>query len=167
VSACLRVVRDPRLKLEPEVRTSVYPYVALRGPTYRENSHANHTWHPQSHQTACSKASEAPPEWVRFPSPAPLFVVWCVPASSLEAAQVTVQFGGGYIRPSSGLALSSIRSARLPIFIVPNSFLRPRNLAGSRVAARKVSLKCAVAPNRLVSSSGCAFREGSTCPDRC
>jgi hypothetical protein len=24
--------------------TSMYPYVAVRGPTYRENSHANHTW---------------------------------------------------------------------------------------------------------------------------
>lgn len=22
----------------------MYPYVALRGPRYRENSHANHTW---------------------------------------------------------------------------------------------------------------------------
>jgi hypothetical protein len=32
---------------------AMYPYVALRGLTYRENSHANHTWHPHSHQTAC------------------------------------------------------------------------------------------------------------------
>ena len=53
-------------------RTRMYPYVALRGPTYRENSHANHTWHQSSHQIACFKASEAPPAWVRFPSPAPL-----------------------------------------------------------------------------------------------
>ena len=29
-------------------RASMYPYVALRCPTYRENSHANHTWHPPS-----------------------------------------------------------------------------------------------------------------------
>jgi hypothetical protein len=72
VSACLRVVRDPRLKLEPEVRTSVYPYVALRGPTYRENSHANHTWQWHSHETACSLVPEVPSPWVRFPSPAPL-----------------------------------------------------------------------------------------------
>src|SRR6266404_78802 len=53
-------------------RTSRYPYIALRGPTYRENSHANHTWHLQSQQTSCFKGSEAPPVWVRFPSPAPL-----------------------------------------------------------------------------------------------
>jgi hypothetical protein len=49
-----------------------YPQVALRGPTYRENSHANHTWHPKSHQTACFKDAEALAVWVRFPSPAPL-----------------------------------------------------------------------------------------------
>jgi hypothetical protein len=59
-----------------------YPHVALRGPTYHENSHANHTWHPPSHQTACFKGSEAPPVWVRFPSPAPFFVVWRLPALS-------------------------------------------------------------------------------------
>jgi hypothetical protein len=51
---------------------TMYPYIALRGPTFRENSHANHTWHQHSHQTACFKDSEAPPVWVRFPSPAPL-----------------------------------------------------------------------------------------------
>ena len=50
----------------------MYPYVALCGPTYRENSHANHTWHRQSHQTGCSKGPEDPSVWVRFPSPAPL-----------------------------------------------------------------------------------------------
>jgi hypothetical protein len=55
----------------------MYPYVALRGPTYRENSHANHTWHPQSHEIHCFEGSEEMPVWVRFPSPAPLFVV-CV-----------------------------------------------------------------------------------------
>jgi len=27
----------------------MYPYVALRCPTYRENSHANHTWRQHSH----------------------------------------------------------------------------------------------------------------------
>jgi hypothetical protein len=43
----------------------------IRGPTYRENSHANHTSHPSSHQTACFLAPEAQPVWVRFPSPAP------------------------------------------------------------------------------------------------
>jgi hypothetical protein len=51
--------------------TSMYLYVVLRGPTYRENSHANHPWNPQSHQTACFKGSETPPVWVRFPSPPP------------------------------------------------------------------------------------------------
>ena len=50
----------------------MYPYVALRGPTYRENSHANHTWRQHSHKTACFVDSEAPSVWVRFPSPAPL-----------------------------------------------------------------------------------------------
>jgi hypothetical protein len=52
-------------------RTSMYPYVALRCPTYRENSHANHILHQHLHQTACFKDSKAPPPWVRFPSPAP------------------------------------------------------------------------------------------------
>jgi len=66
-------IGDPQLKGSSQgLRTPMYPYVALRGPTYHENSHANHTWHPQSHQTACSTDSEAPPVWVRFPSPAPL-----------------------------------------------------------------------------------------------
>jgi hypothetical protein len=45
----------------------MYLYVALRGPTYRENSHANHTWYPQSGQTACFKDSEAPSLWVPIP----------------------------------------------------------------------------------------------------
>jgi hypothetical protein len=69
-------------RLKPRTSHTDYPYVALRGPTYRENSHANHTWHPQSHQSACFKGSEAPAVWVRFPSPAPLFVVWRVPTLS-------------------------------------------------------------------------------------
>jgi hypothetical protein len=52
----------------------MYPYVALRCPTYRENSHANHTWHQGLHETACFLVPAAPSPWVRFPSPAPLFV---------------------------------------------------------------------------------------------
>ncbi len=64
--------------LEQGLRPPLYPYAAPRGPTYRENSHANHTWHQHSHQTACFKDSEAPPVWVRFPSPAPFFVAWRV-----------------------------------------------------------------------------------------
>ena len=58
---------------KPRLCQPMYPYATLRSPTYRENSHANHTWQPQSYQTACFKGSEAPPVWVRFPSPAPLF----------------------------------------------------------------------------------------------
>ena len=51
---------------------TLYTDVSLRGPTYRQNSPAIHTWNPQSHQTACFKGSDAPPVWVRFPSPAPI-----------------------------------------------------------------------------------------------
>jgi hypothetical protein len=54
----------------------------LRDPTYRENSHANHTWHRHSYQSRCFRGSEAPPVWVRFPSPAPFLVVWRLPALS-------------------------------------------------------------------------------------
>jgi len=61
-------------------RSTKYPYVALLGPTYHENSHGNHTWDSPSRQTASFQGSEAPSLWVRFPSPAPLFVAWRVPA---------------------------------------------------------------------------------------
>jgi hypothetical protein len=70
----------------------MYPYAALRCPTYRENSHANHTWHPPSRQIACFEGSEEMPVWVRFPSPAPLFVVWRVPVLSWDAAKLITQF---------------------------------------------------------------------------
>src|ERR1700677_5303788 len=64
---------DLRLKgMSPGLRTPMYPYVALRCPTYREKSHANHTWHLRSHETACFLVPAAPSPWVRFPSPAPL-----------------------------------------------------------------------------------------------
>jgi hypothetical protein len=53
-------------------RTSMYPYAALRCPTYRENSHANHTWHQNPQETACFIVPAVPSPWVRFPSPAPL-----------------------------------------------------------------------------------------------
>jgi hypothetical protein len=37
-------IGDRRLKgWSPGSRISMYPHVTLRGPTYRENSHANHT----------------------------------------------------------------------------------------------------------------------------
>ena len=66
-------IGDPRLKgSSTGPRTAMCPYVAVRGPTYLQNSHASHTWHRHSHQTACFKGSEAPTLWVRFPSPAPL-----------------------------------------------------------------------------------------------
>ena len=61
-------------------RTSMYPYAALRCPTYRENSHANHTWHQHPQETACFIVPAVPSPWVRFPSPAPFFVAWRVPA---------------------------------------------------------------------------------------
>jgi hypothetical protein len=60
-------------------------HVSLRCPTYRENSHANHTWNPASRQTACFKGSEAPSPWVRFPSPAPLFCVGLCPRRGTRA----------------------------------------------------------------------------------
>jgi hypothetical protein len=66
----------------PRLCQPMYPYATLRGPTYRENSHANHTWRPSSRHTACFQAPNAPSVRVRFPSPAPLFVVWRVPALS-------------------------------------------------------------------------------------
>src|ERR1700677_4788072 len=34
-------------------RASMCPFIALRCPTYRENSHANHTWHQHTQETAC------------------------------------------------------------------------------------------------------------------
>jgi hypothetical protein len=40
---------------------AMYPYVALRGPTYRENSHANHTWHWHSTKPLVSKVRNVRP----------------------------------------------------------------------------------------------------------
>jgi hypothetical protein len=64
---------------------AMYPYVALRCPRYRENSRANHTWHHHSRQSAYFKGSKVRSPWVRFPSPAPLFVAWRVPALPWDA----------------------------------------------------------------------------------
>jgi hypothetical protein len=75
-----------------DCRASMYPYEVLRGPTYHENSHASHTWHPRSHQTACFQGPEARSPWVRFPSPAPLFVVWRVATLPYDAPKFIVQF---------------------------------------------------------------------------
>ena len=44
----------------PGRRLPMYPYVALRGLTYRENSHTNHTWHSPSQQSAFFPAPDAP-----------------------------------------------------------------------------------------------------------
>ena len=66
--------------------------VALRCPTYRENSHANHTWHRHSRQSDCFQAPGALPAWVRFPSTAPLFVVWRRPVLPQGATSRIPQF---------------------------------------------------------------------------
>jgi hypothetical protein len=62
------VQRPTTERLEPGI---AHIDASLRSPTYRENSHANHTWRPLSRQTACFQAPNAPPVWVRFPSPVP------------------------------------------------------------------------------------------------
>ena len=95
----------------------MYPYVALRGPTYRENSHASHTWHPQSHQTACFKGSVAPAVWVRFPSPAPESHPVRRPLATIGSsagwrlvsrqAKRTASTSSGAIRPSPAVCSSA------------------------------------------------------------
>ena len=54
--------RDRRLKVwSPDPHNSMYPYVALRDPTYLENSHTTHTWHTPSHQIARFEARKKCP----------------------------------------------------------------------------------------------------------
>jgi hypothetical protein len=65
--------------------------VSLRGPTYRENSHANHTWDSPSRQSACFRVPEPRPAWVRFLSPAPLLVVWRIPTLTIRVAVLTIR----------------------------------------------------------------------------
>ena len=84
--------------------------VFLRGPTYRQNSPAIHTWNPQSHQTGCFKGSDAPPVWVRFPSPAPLPAIagQRQPTRSLAArhvvrSQTLASIGRGFTRSLVGM----------------------------------------------------------------
>jgi hypothetical protein len=48
---------------------------SLTWPTYRENSHANHTRDSPSRKTTCFPAPESSPVWDRFPSPDPLLQV--------------------------------------------------------------------------------------------
>jgi hypothetical protein len=58
----IKPVAGQRLRLKgssPALRTPMYPYVALRRPTYRENSHANHTWHPPSQKPLVSSLGAA------------------------------------------------------------------------------------------------------------
>jgi hypothetical protein len=55
--------------LLPGSRAPMYPYIAVHGPTYRENSHANHTWNPPSRQSACFSARNVPSVWVRSHRP--------------------------------------------------------------------------------------------------
>jgi hypothetical protein len=55
-------------------QTEQLSHAALRCPSYCENSHASHTWHQPSHESACFLVPEAASPWVRFPSPVPLFV---------------------------------------------------------------------------------------------
>ncbi len=62
-------------------------HVSLRGPTYHENSHAHHTWDALLHQTACFLGPEAPPVWVRFPSPAPIYSPLSARARALAHAR--------------------------------------------------------------------------------
>ena len=70
---------------------TMYPYLALRGPTYRENSHANHTWHQHSHQIACFKDSEALPVWV-LPIARSTFRCLACPCIALGRDLLIVQF---------------------------------------------------------------------------
>ena len=82
VNDCRWSVRDLRLQGSSlGFRIRVSPHSPTL-PTCLENSHANHTWQRRSRQTPCFKGSKAPSPWVQFPSPAPLFVVWRVPALS-------------------------------------------------------------------------------------
>jgi hypothetical protein len=48
-------------RLEPGTTHVEYPHVALRCPTYLENSHANHTWHPPSHKPPIFKVRNCLP----------------------------------------------------------------------------------------------------------
>ena len=89
------VVAGQSLRLKgsrPGFHTAVLPYLALRGPTYRKNSHANHTWRQHSHQTACFQGPELPSPWVRFPSPAPFSVAWRRPVLPQDATSPIAQF---------------------------------------------------------------------------
>jgi len=93
----------------PGLRTPVYPYVALRCPIYRENSHANHTWHQHWHEPACFLVPAAPSPWVRFPSPAPLQAIagQAIPAGGRSSSAQNIS----KTRPSYGAA----READAPV----------------------------------------------------
>ena len=66
-------------RLEPE--DFAHPCIATWPqipPKFTRDSHLESAIAPNR----LFKGSDAPPVWVRFPSPAPLFVVWRVPALS-------------------------------------------------------------------------------------
>jgi len=52
--------RSERIKAEPGIFRIDVSLRSLTLPTYRENSHANHTWPLHSHATACCIGSDAP-----------------------------------------------------------------------------------------------------------
>ena len=132
--------------------------VSLRGPTYRQNSPAIHTWNPQSHQTACFKGSDAPPVWVRFPSPAPLYVAWRVPASSPtrnRARRMTLERRNWMARPNSSGRDVRARNQRKEL--LPPNLLADR--AGMSTVDRVESIRrkflCNCACHAEVLSAGC------------
>ena len=100
----------------------MYPYVALRCPTYRENSHANHTWHPPSHQTACFKGSEAPARVGSIPIARSTFRCLACPcvvlgrawapssSHSFDAATIVSGFAAGIL-----MRQMTARGRRLPV----------------------------------------------------
>ena|SRR5882724_2620861 len=50
-----------RLKGRAGLAHRMFPYEALLGPTYCENSHSNHTWHPPCIKPLVSKAWKSRP----------------------------------------------------------------------------------------------------------
>ncbi len=115
-------VRDLLL---PGSRAPMYPYVAVHGPTYRENSHANHTWSPPSRQSVCFSARNVPSVWVRFPSPAPFLGL---PQTTLDNWQTLIAFSSGLRalrerEPRAGVGDSDSQHARRKLGYLKTRFL--------------------------------------------
>jgi hypothetical protein len=68
-------MRSSVLNSQRAVRVNIEIMRALVRLRETVSTHKDHTWHPSSRQTACFEGSEAPPVWVRFPSPAPLSAI--------------------------------------------------------------------------------------------